>query len=85
MANQPGRNDSRVISGQDISTIQNRRQLGEPMMFNPAAGPVDDHQSGMLARFNRMLCDQVVRKVEIKFGREHSCFSAVDSGRSYAC
>jgi hypothetical protein len=51
-------------------------------MLDQAGGAVDNHQSGILARLGRMLRNQIVRKVEVKLGREHSCFSALVFGRS---
>ena len=52
------------------------------MMFNPAGGSMDHHQSGMLAWLDWMLCDQVVWKVEIKLGCEHPYISAMSCGHS---
>jgi len=54
-------------------------------MFNPAGGSVNHHQSRMVARLDWMLRDQIVRKVEIKLGREHPCLSTINSSPSRSC
>src|SRR5271166_1916948 len=71
-ADQPRRNDPRVVPRQDVPTIEKGWQLGEPVVCDPAAGAVEDHQSRLLARLRRLLRDQFAGKIEVKLGGEHA-------------
>src|SRR5271157_2860148 len=74
-ADQPRRNDPRVVPGQNVPTIEKGWQLGEPVVCDPAAGAIKDHQSRLLARLRRLLRDQFVGKIEVKLGGEHASHS----------
>jgi hypothetical protein len=70
-ADQPRRKHARVVDHQQITRLQQRRQIGEAMMPDAAARAIERHQSAGAALRRRLLRDQIFGKGKIEVGNVH--------------
>jgi hypothetical protein len=58
--------DSGVVDDEEISGLQQFRQIAEDAILKLATGSPDDEQPGRVARFDRPLRDQVRRQIVVE-------------------
>lgn len=65
-AHQPGGQYPRIVTYNQISTLQKSRKILELMVRPSPAPPLKHHQSRFITRLNRALGNQFLRQVEVK-------------------
>ena len=71
MAEQPRREDSRVVHDEQVATTEMSRQLIECRVLSSARGAIDDDEPGCTAFGGRMSRDQLLRKIEVEVADVH--------------